>query len=169
MGNQAVEAMLTAQRSDHQHGAGCGHGGGEEFADPVGAQRAVSSVLSSAGQPLADNHRSKLENSFQTDLSGVREHRGAQAQRAAAMVNAHAFTVGQHIVYGKESPEIQAHEVTHTVAPVTSVGTDLGGGLGVTSPSHAGERLAAENGRRVAAGGPSAVTGPAQRREDDAH
>lgn len=116
-------------------------------------------MLRFGGEPLPPGRLPNLQRTFQADLTGVREHRGPRAQRAAALMRAEAFTVGQHIVYGRETPEIQAHELTHTVSPVRRTGTDLGGGLGVTDPGHAGEVLAARNGRRVAAGGSSLVTG----------
>ncbi|WP_306204698.1 eCIS core domain-containing protein [Actinoplanes sp. RD1] len=157
VGNQAVEAMLTAQRTGHEHGAGCGHG--EEFADPAAARQAVSDVLGSGGQSLSGSRLDTMQDAFKTDMTGVREFTGPLAQRATSLLNADAFTVGQNIVYGRRTREIEFHEMTHAASPTTESATDLGGGLGVTSPAQSGERLAAENGRRLAAGGPSLVTG----------
>ncbi|HWS34209.1 MAG TPA: DUF4157 domain-containing protein [Actinoplanes sp.] len=156
-GNQVVESLLAQRRADHRHGAGCGHG--EEFTDPEAAQRAVGDVLRSGGQALSGQRKERMETTFEAELSGVREFTGPLAQRATSLLNADAFTVGQNIVYGRRTPEIEAHEMTHAVEPMSESATDLGGGFGVTSPRQDGERRASENGRRVAAGGPSLVTG----------
>ncbi|MFI5938173.1 DUF4157 domain-containing protein [Actinoplanes sp. NPDC051494] len=125
-------------------------------------------MLRSPGQPISSDELPGLQNTFRADLSGVREHHGPQAREAAALMRAEAFTVGRHIVYGGPVTDaVRAHELTHTVAPVEQAAHQLGGGLGVTDPGHAGERLAAENGRRVAAGGTSLVTGGLAQRQED--
>lgn len=57
------------------------------------------------------------------DFSAVRIHTNAQAAEAARLLNAHAFTVGHHIVvdaaqYAPHTPagrELLAHELTHVV------------------------------------------------------
>src|SRR5438309_5247162 len=53
------------------------------------------------GQPLAPAVRMAIEGSFQADMSGVRVHSDARAQRAAAGLSARAFTHGNNIVLGR--------------------------------------------------------------------
>jgi hypothetical protein len=83
----------------------------------------VHTVLNSAGRPLDTDARSFMENRFGQDFSGVRIHNDAQAGESARAVNAHAYTVGQDVVFaaGKYQPEshggreLLAHELAHTV------------------------------------------------------
>lgn len=88
------------------------------------AQRTqVLSVVSSAGQPLEGPLRANTEARLGHDFSRVRVHTDEAAHRSAVAVNAHAYTVGSHIAfrrdtYDPESPsglELLVHEVTHVV------------------------------------------------------
>jgi hypothetical protein len=64
-----------------------------------------------------------MEPRFGRDFSGVRIHSDSQAGESARAVDAHAYTVGQHIVFdhGKYEPhsnsgrDLLAHELAHTV------------------------------------------------------
>jgi hypothetical protein len=64
-----------------------------------------------------------MERSFGRDLSHVRVHTDADAAASARRLNAHAYTVGDHIVFGggRYAPErtdgrrLLAHELTHTI------------------------------------------------------
>ena len=64
-----------------------------------------------------------MEPRFGRDFSGVRIHNDSQAAESARAVDAHAYTVGQHIVFdhGKYEPhsgsgrDLLAHELAHTV------------------------------------------------------
>jgi hypothetical protein len=64
-----------------------------------------------------------MEPRFGRDLSGVRIHTDTTAARAARMLSAEAFTVGQHIHFGEnqyrpDTPSgrrLLAHELTHTI------------------------------------------------------
>jgi hypothetical protein len=83
----------------------------------------VGHVLNSPGRPLEPATRSFMEPRFGRDFSGVRIHNDSQAAESAHAVDAHAYTVGQHIVFdhGKYDPhsnsgrDLLAHELAHTV------------------------------------------------------
>lgn len=119
----------------------CAGGGGEcdtckkKAAEPVlqrkaaGPARAATAppsvhrVLDSPGRPLDAPARSFMEPRFGRDFGGVRVHTDPAAAESARAVDAHAYTVGQHIVFdsGKYDPHsgpgrnLLAHELAHTV------------------------------------------------------
>lgn len=72
-----------------------------------------------AGQPIAPAVRNRIEPQLAADLGGVRVHTGPEAHRAAASMQARAFTHRQHVFLGRgESPanlRLMAHEATHVV------------------------------------------------------
>ena len=96
MGNQAVQRLLTP---------------------------CVDGVLRSTGQPIDAGTRTFFEPRFGRDLSGVRVHSGPSARQSAQEVQARAYTVGNHIVFGSEGyrphtaagRRLLAHELTHVV------------------------------------------------------
>ncbi len=151
VGNRAVGELLAAR----SHAAGCGDGCAHGDASGL-----VEAALRGSGRPLEAPFQREMESTFQSDLSGVREFRGPAAERAAAAVDAKAFTIGDSIVYGAggESRETRIHELTHVVKPITAAGSTVGG-VGVTDPDGAGEREAEANARRIAGGGSSTVIG----------
>lgn len=81
----------------------------------------IQSVLSSPGQPLDVATRSFMEPRFEQDFSGVRVHTDGKAAESAQVVNARAYTVGQHVVFGRgqyvsetdEGKRLVAHELVH--------------------------------------------------------
>jgi hypothetical protein len=83
----------------------------------------VNTVLNSPGQPLDLATRSSMEGKFGHDLSGVRVHTDSRAAESARAIQAHAYTVGQDIVFdhGKYDPDVPsgrhllAHELAHTI------------------------------------------------------
>ena len=84
----------------------------------------VHEVLNSAGRPLDVATRAFMEPQFGHDFStGVRIHTDAKAAESARSVNALAYTVGQHVVFGERQYQPQtdsgrkliAHELTHVV------------------------------------------------------
>jgi hypothetical protein len=87
------------------------------------APRIVHDVLRSSGQPLHAATRAQMEPRFGQDFSNVQIHTGAQAAESARAVDALAYTVRNHIVFGEGqyAPEtsagsrLLAHELTHTV------------------------------------------------------
>ncbi|WP_353544425.1 eCIS core domain-containing protein [Deinococcus xinjiangensis] len=76
-----------------------------------------------AGNPLPEAIQRHLEQGLNHDLSAVRIHDDAEADKLSKSVNATAFTTGSDIYFqsGKFNPntqsgmELLAHEVTHTV------------------------------------------------------
>lgn len=89
----------------------------------VNQTQLVSQVLRSGGQPLHTATLAFFEPRFGHDFSRVRIHAGAQASDSAKAVNALAYTVGRHIVFGARGYEphtsagqrLLAHELTHVV------------------------------------------------------
>ena len=83
----------------------------------------VHDVLSSSGQPLDAGTQAFMEPRFEHDFSNVRVHTDARAAESAQAVNALAYTVGRHVVFGtgQYAPEtssggqLLAHELVHTI------------------------------------------------------
>jgi len=83
----------------------------------------VHDVLSRPGQPLDPQARASLEPRFHFDFSRVRVHSGQEAEQSARAVNALAYTVGNHIVFGPNQyapsaptgRRLLAHELAHVV------------------------------------------------------
>ncbi len=81
----------------------------------------VDGVLSRAGQSLDASTRSFMEPRFQQDFSSVRVHADAQAGESARSMGALAYTVGNHVVFGRGQYQphtavgrhLLAHELTH--------------------------------------------------------
>ena len=79
--------------------------------------------VSGSGAPLDRGVRSYMEPRFGADFGGVRIHAGSEAAGSARALNARAFTVGRHVVFGagEYRPEsdagrrLLAHELTHVV------------------------------------------------------
>ncbi|MEA2830676.1 MAG: hypothetical protein QOF22_1424, partial [Bradyrhizobium sp.] len=83
----------------------------------------VERVLSSPGSRLNPALQQEMEQRFGHDFSRVQVHSGAAAEQSAREVNAHAYTVGNNIVFraGRFTPEtnsgrrLLAHELAHVV------------------------------------------------------
>jgi len=77
----------------------------------------------SGGAPLPGPVRAFMEPRFKADFGAVRVHTDEKAAALSQQVNARAFTVGQHVFFGKgayqpdttEGQELIAHELTHTI------------------------------------------------------
>ena len=108
----------------------------------------VHEVLRLPGRPLDARTRAFMEPRFGHDFSRVRVHADAQAAESARAVNALAFTVGHHIVFGsgqlfpETSPgrRLMAHELTHVVQQSSGIGLQPSGS--VSEPEDASEREA---------------------------
>jgi outer membrane protein OmpA-like peptidoglycan-associated protein len=93
------------------------------------APPSVHKVLRSSGQPLDSATRAFMEPRFGHDFSQVRIHSDAAAAKSARDVSAHAYTVGQDIVFGagrfaphtREGQRLIAHELTHVVQKSSGV------------------------------------------------
>jgi hypothetical protein len=83
----------------------------------------VHEVLRSPGRPLDLATRAFMEPRFGYDFSRVRVHTDENAETSARTLNAHAYTVGNDIVFGlgrfdstaAEGRRLLAHELTHVV------------------------------------------------------
>lgn len=88
------------------------------------APPAVSEALRSSGEALQRSVRENMEGRFGGhDFSGVRVHTDARAADSARSVNALAYTVGKHVVFGsgqyapstRSGQHLLAHELTHVL------------------------------------------------------
>jgi hypothetical protein len=85
------------------------------------APASVDQALASRGSPLESVLRQDMEQRFGHDFSRVRVHSDAAASQSALDVNAHAYTVGNNIVFGagrfapgtRTGQHLLAHELTH--------------------------------------------------------
>jgi hypothetical protein len=130
----------------------------------------VHDVLRSPGQPLDAGAREFMEPRFGHDFSRVRVHTDARAAESARAVNAHAYTVGQDIVFGsgQYAPDTTAgqrlltHELTHTLQ-------QDGGPEPAPGPDSSAEREADRASHAIVAGSvlpqPQLHTGPGLARQ----
>lgn len=96
--------------------------GSAAHAGPAAAAK-VGAALSRASGRLPDATRAIMESRFGHDFGHVRIHADEPAAAAARSVNAHAFTMGSSIVFGRgqyvpQSPAgrwLLAHELAHVV------------------------------------------------------
>jgi hypothetical protein len=87
------------------------------------APASVHETLRSAGQPLDMESHAFFEPRFGRDLSQVRIHADPRAAESAASVYARAYTVGHHVVFGRDQyaphtadgRHLLAHELIHTL------------------------------------------------------
>jgi hypothetical protein len=113
----------------------------------------------SVGGSLDAKTSAYMESRFGHDFSQVRVHNDAQAAESAQVLGAHAYTLGEHIVFGRgeyapqttEGRKTLAHELTHVVQ---QGGTGQVSQLQVGSPFSAHEAQADQASRQVLAGGP---------------
>jgi hypothetical protein len=90
---------------------------------PAPATAAPVHVPMAGGAPLPESVRGFMEPRFGADFGDVRVHTGESAARRGAELNAHAFTVGKHVFFGRDKfqpdsaagKELIAHELTHTI------------------------------------------------------
>lgn len=129
-------------------------------AAPVAIPPAVNNVLSGPGRPLDSGTRGFMESRFGHDFGNVRVHTGGDAADSARAVGAHAYTVGNDIVFdhGRYDPQSEsgrhllAHELTHTIQQ-RGIGRMANESLGETSAGDAYESEADSIASRVLSGG----------------
>jgi hypothetical protein len=159
-----------------------------EQAEPAAAEPSpVKDVVGSGGgAPLDAETRGFMESRLGHDFGGVRIHTDDRASESAKAVNAHAYTVGNNVVFqrGRYEPETDAgkrmlaHELTHVIqqqsGPVD--GTPTAGGIRVSDPSDRFEREAERSADNVMSAQPSdpappaptaAMAPPVQRQEEE--
>ena len=132
-------------------------------------QQSTSSVLDvvgrGGGQPLDSELLAEMEERLGDDFSDVRIHTDSAAAKSAAGVSARAYTVGNEVVFGTDSPALDsaegkrtlAHELTHVAqqrrGPVA--GTPTGDGISISDPSDSFEQAAEANAERAMSPGGS--------------
>jgi len=133
----------------------------------------VKDVIAGQGQPLEPELQADMGARLGADFSDVRVHTDDRAGASARSVNAHAYTVGSHVVFQRDAyaPDTDAgrqtlaHELTHVLqqrqGPVD--GTPAPGGISVSHPSDRFEQEAARNAERAMAA--PAPAGPTAQRE----
>ena len=143
-GNASVSRLIEDEQAPDKVKSVVGQGGGERL-DPT--------IARSMGERMGE------------DFSDVRIHAGRTAAESAHAVNAHAYTVGNDVVFRSgqfdaSSPTGQrtlAHELTHVVqqrsGPVD--GSPAPGGINLSSPSDRFEQAADKNADAVMSGAPS--------------
>jgi hypothetical protein len=126
-------------------------------------------VGSGGGSPLDSGTKGFMESRLGADFSDVRVHSDGTASESARSVQAHAYTVGNDVVFqsGNYAPEsdsgkrMLAHELTHVVqqrsGPVD--GTPAPGGIKVSHPSDSFEQAAESTADRVM-GSPTTASTP---------
>jgi hypothetical protein len=111
----------------------------------------VHEVLRSPGRPLDAATRAFMEPRFGHDFSRVRVHTDARAAESARAVNALAYTVGNHVVFGgsryapgeRASDRLLAHELTHVIQQRgNGSGEQPSGNLPINRPGDAFEQQA---------------------------
>jgi outer membrane protein OmpA-like peptidoglycan-associated protein len=122
---------------------------------PSVAPPIVNEVLSTPGKALDPADRQAMGLRLRHDFSKVRVHADARAAASAHAVDAQAYTVGSHVVFGegKYSPRsaggqrLLAHELVHTLQQ--SAGVPLSGPIALGDPHDHSEHQA----ERAASGG----------------
>jgi outer membrane protein OmpA-like peptidoglycan-associated protein len=102
------------------------------ISQPGTAPPIVNEVLQTSGQSLDVGTRGLMESHFGHDFSMVRVHTDSQAAESARVVDAEAYTVGRHVVFGSGRYEprstvgrrVLAHELTHVVQQRDAAGAD---------------------------------------------
>ncbi|TNM39696.1 DUF4157 domain-containing protein [Nocardioides albidus] len=163
-----TSGMLGLQRSA---GNAAASGVVEEERSPV------HDVIAGSGSALDDGVRADMEARIGHDFSDVRVHTGDAADASARSVSAHAYTVGNNIVFQRGSYDpgstqgqtLLAHELTHVVQQRTGPvdGTPAAGGVSVSDPSDRFEVEAAANAEHVMSRPAPAPTDAVQAAHDD--
>ena len=89
---------------------------------PAGVSAKIARSMS-GGTALPTSVRSFMEPRFGANFGGVRIHTGENAAGLSRQLNARAFTVGEHVFFGRnqfqpgerDGRELIAHELTHTI------------------------------------------------------
>ncbi|WP_258566215.1 DUF4157 domain-containing protein [Streptomyces parvulus] len=159
VGNAAVNRVLQrrADPEQHQHGAGCGHGGFED-GSPQGQVELLKLAQATPSTPLSGSLRTEMESYYQTTFPTARIHDNPTVHRATAAMGAQAMTINNHVFLGAGASgrkDIIAHEFDHVMnnqAGKAETGIDNGAGQSVTDPKQSSEVTADLNGKAFGAG-----------------
>jgi len=131
------------------------------------------------GHPLDAGLRESMETRFGHDFDGVRLHTDPRGEDAAAAVNARAFTLGPHVVFGageyspdtREGTKLLAHELAHVVQQGGGKKPETGPTLSVANAGHVQrqglEELGASGATAIAQGAAKWLASPRNRQFAD--
>ena len=144
---------------------------------PLAVPASVPDVLRSPGESLDSRTRAAMESSFGHDFSGVRIHSDDNAARSAQSIDAGAYTVGRHVVFGDgqyapgtvTGKRLLAHELAHVVQQHQPAGPAADSGLETDGGRDAFEHVAGAAASGISAGKPvhveAGVSGPLLQRQ----
>jgi hypothetical protein len=168
-GNASVAALVESRAAVQRAGAEAGSLQRASQAEEEERSPVLDVVGQGGGRPLDPEVRSDMESRLGHDFSDVRVHADGQAGESARSVGAHAYTVGNEVVFQPstwapdtvDGQRMLAHELTHVVqqrsGPVD--GSPTTGGVSVSHPSDRFEQEAARVAEQVVAGpSPAAST-----------
>ncbi|HEX2208202.1 MAG TPA: DUF4157 domain-containing protein [Longimicrobium sp.] len=122
---RVLDPTAPAERTRPGHGAALLQASRTTGGAPAAGEAppVVHRVLAAPGERLQPETRGFMERRLGHDFSGVRVHTGAGAAESARAVDAEAYTVGRHVVFGagRYAPHtaagarLLAHELAHTV------------------------------------------------------
>lgn len=133
----------------------------------------------SGGRAIDEDARRILEPELGADLSRVRIHADAEADRLSHMVHAAAFTTGTHIFFragmyrpaSEQGRHLLAHEATHVIqqaaGPVTAAFSI--GNIAISEPNDRFEQAAEVNADRIARSLHSPLRGPIAFQNESIH
>ncbi|MFI5901884.1 DUF4157 domain-containing protein [Streptomyces cyaneofuscatus] len=159
VGNSALGPLVQRARAAASASGASEQAAAEEAAGEQQRSPVHDVVSSGGGAPLDTDTRADMESRMGADFSDVRVHHDSAAHESAKGVGAHAYTVGNNVVFQRDaydpsSPQGRttlAHELTHVIqqrnGPVE--GTEAPGGIRVSDPSDRFEREAVANADRV--------------------
>jgi hypothetical protein len=147
----------------------------EAAAETDEAQPGRSPVLDvvgrGGGEPLAPELRAEMEDRLGADFGRVRVHHDSTASESAKAVDAHAYTVGNDVVFrsdrwdpgSSEGRHTLAHELSHVVQQANGPveGSPAPGGIRVSSPGDDFEKAADRSADAALAGPAPAAIGAA--------
>jgi hypothetical protein len=158
IGNRAVQRMIQSSSADT-----------EQQGDARSMMPSVDDVVGAPGQALDPRTRAFFEPRFGSDFHQVSVHTGSRAEESAAAVNARAYTVGTHIVFGAgeyapgntAGQELLAHELAHVVqnAQGATEASTIDGARAVSLPSDPLEKAAEHTAARILEPGAKANAG----------
>jgi hypothetical protein len=158
IGNRAVQRMIQSPSADT-----------ERAGDALPMAPSVDDVVGVPGQALDPGTRAFFEPRFGSDFRQVSVHTGSRAEESAAAVNARAYTVGTHIVFGTgeyapgntAGQELLAHELAHVVqnAQGATEASAVDGARAVSQPSDPLEKAAEHTAARILEPGAKANAG----------
>jgi hypothetical protein len=137
---QADEVAEAALRSPTGHWRSGGRPLSGERPPPATptaiALRMAAGVVSTPGRPLPRSTQDQLGSRMGRDFSSVRVHTDPDAAMSACALHAHAYTVGDHLVFaeGRHRPGTAAGDrlIAHEVAHVAQQGATVGPGASPT-------------------------------------